>query len=107
VTDDATLGGYESVHDRPPAFEGSDGIAYTAAVYVDDAPDDAGRYGGALLFVRWSDGGDRTVGHLETPYLAFGSTPAEAAATVRNLTLHEVKDHLEAAIAASGAMPGS
>jgi hypothetical protein len=101
VTDDTTLGGYESMHDRPPAFEGADGQAYSAAVYVDETPDELGRYGGALLFVRWSEAGDKPVGHLETPYLAFGSTPAEAGAAIRRLSLFDVKDHLDAAIAAS------
>jgi len=105
VSDDATLGGYESTHDRPAAFEGADGRAYSAAVYVDERPDEEGRYGGAILFVRWSEAGDKAVGHLETPYLASGATPEEAAAAIRRLTLYEVKEHLDAAIAASEGMP--
>jgi len=107
VTDDTTLGGYESRHDRPAAFEGTDGRAYSAAVYVDETPDDEGRYGGAILFVRWSEAGDKAVGHLETPYLVTGATPEEAAAAVRRLTLYEVKEHLDAAIAASEGTLGS
>lgn len=96
--DDSTLGGYLELHDRPPAFEGSDGAAYSAALFVDDTPDADGRFGAAMLFVRWSDGGDRPVGHVETPILAFGTTPEEAAAKVRALSLHEVKAHLDRAI---------
>jgi hypothetical protein len=49
VTDDTTLGGYQEVHRRPPAFGGADGQAYSVSPFVDDAPDAAGRYGAALL----------------------------------------------------------
>src|SRR5204862_3955141 len=47
-------------------------------------------YGAALLFVRW-DEASRPAGHLETEYLAFGSTPDEALAPVLALTLEQVK----------------
>jgi len=105
VTDDSTLGGYLEVHARPPAFEGSDGAAYSAAVYVDDTADEGGRYGGAVLFVRWSEGGDRPVGHLESAFLVFGDTPEEAATAVRALSLHEVKAELDKAITGSEGLP--
>lgn len=98
MIEDGTLGGYVAVHDRPPAFEGVDGAAYSAEIYVDDEPDTAGRYAAAILFVRWSPDGERPTGHVETPYLSFGATPAEASAEVQALTLHEVKDHLDRAI---------
>jgi hypothetical protein len=98
VTDDSTLGGYVEVHDRPPAFEGSDGCAYSAGVFVDDSADDKGRFGAAVLFVRWSAEGEHPVGHLETPYLAFGKTPDEADTAIRQLTLHEIKRQLDRAI---------
>ena len=100
MTDDSTLGGYLEVHDRPPAFSGVDGAAYSAAVYVDDEPDVDGRYGAAILFVRWSASGDQPDGHVETDYLHFGPDPATAARGVLALTLHEVKDHLDRAITA-------
>jgi hypothetical protein len=61
---------------------------------VDDAPDATGRYGAALLFVRW-EGGERPVGHLETDYLAFAPTPDAALAPLLALTLREVKEHLD------------
>src|SRR5262245_11099072 len=77
VHDDSTLGGYFRTHTRPPAFEGSDGEAYSVAVYVDEEPGPDGRLGGALLFVRWSPKGDQPEGHLESDYLAYGSTPAD------------------------------
>ena len=64
------------------------------SAWVDDAPDATGRYGAALLFVRWSSG-DKPVGHVETDYLAFGPTPEAALAPVLALTLREVKEHLD------------
>ena len=73
-----TLGGYMQKHDRAAAFGGSDGQAYSVAIYVDEEPDVRGLYGAALLFVRWSPGGDRPSGHVETETLVWGKTPAEA-----------------------------
>ena len=70
--------------------------------FVDETPDAEGRYGAALLFVRWSDSGDRPVGHLETEYLASGATPAEALAPLLALTLHELKQHLDRCIDQKG-----
>lgn len=101
MNDDTTLGGYQDVHDRPPAFEGPDGRAYSVAVYVDDAPDAGGQFGAALLFVQWSVEGDRVVSHLESPYLAYADTPKRAEADLRHLSLVEVKRHLDAAVAAA------
>lgn len=100
MTEDATLGGYVRVHTRPPAFEGADGKAYSVAIYVDPEPDATGRHGAALLFVRWSDQGERPVGHLETEHLCYGATREEAEARLGELTLHEVKQHLDRVIAA-------
>jgi hypothetical protein len=86
------------VHERAPAFAGSDGRSYSVGTFVDDVPDAQGRYGAALLFVRWSDAGDRPVGHLETDYLSRGATPAEALAPLLALTLQDLKRHLDACI---------
>src|SRR5438445_11515442 len=58
---DLTLGGYQRVHERAPAFGGQDAWSYSVATLVDDAPDPDGRYGAALLFVRWAEAGDRPV----------------------------------------------
>jgi hypothetical protein len=104
VSDDDTLGGYRRVHQRAPAFGGPDGLAYTVATFVDATPDALGRYGAALLFLRWSAAADRPApaGHLETDYLAFGPTPDEAEAPVLALTLAEVKAHLDRCVAAAG-----
>ncbi len=96
-----TLGGYMAKHERAAAFGGSDGQPYSVAVYVEDAPDERGMYGAALLFVRWSPAGDRPVGHLETPPLAWGRTAAEAEERIKVLSLYDVKAALDEAIAAA------
>lgn len=106
MTDDSTLGGYLDQHSRPPAFEGSDGRAYSVAVYVDDAPAADGRYGAALLFVRWTPEGDRPEGHVESDYLGFGSTARDAEAILRQLSLWEVKAQLDQAIERRRTVPG-
>ena len=97
--DDTTLGGYQQVHGRPPAFGAADGRAYSVATFADDTAE-SGRFGAALLFVCWAEGGvDRPVGHLETDYLAFGNSPDEALAPLLALTLEQVKGHLDRCVA--------
>jgi len=97
--DDTTLGGYQQVHGRPPAFGAADGRAYSVATFADDAAE-SGRFGAALLFVCWAEGGvDRPVGHLETDYLAYGNSPDEALAPLLALTLEQVKGHLDRCVA--------
>ena len=86
-------------HDRAAAFGGSDGQAYSVAIYVDEEPDVRGLYGAALLFVRWSPAGDRTLGHLESETLVWGQTPAEAESRLASLSLYDVKAALDEAIA--------
>jgi hypothetical protein len=95
--DDTTLGGYQQVHGRPPAFGAADGQAYSVAAFTGDIAGPA-RFGAALLFVRWGEG-ERPVGHLETDYLGFGATPDEALAPVLALTLEQVKAHLDDCVA--------
>ena len=34
--DDTTLGGYQQVHGRPPAFGAADGQAYSVATFADE-----------------------------------------------------------------------
>ncbi len=83
------------LHGRAAAFGGSDGAAYSVGVYVPEAPDERGRYGAALLFVRWSPEGDRPAGHLETEYLVWGGTPEEAEERLKLLSLYDVKAALD------------
>jgi hypothetical protein len=39
--DESTIGGYMAVHDRPAAFEGSDGFSYSVEIMVDPPETDA------------------------------------------------------------------
>ena len=94
------------MHERAPAFSRVDGESYSVGTYVDDSPDAQGRYGAALLFVRWSVAGDRAVGHLETDYLFRGATPADALAPLLALTLQDVKRHLDQCIEKHGGVGG-
>jgi hypothetical protein len=86
-------------HDRAAAFTGSDGRPYSVGLWVDDAVDTRGRYGAALVFVCWSNSGDRPTGHVETDYLAWGQTREEAEARLKTLSLFDVKAALDDAIA--------
>lgn len=99
---DDTLGGYQRLHGRPPAFGAADGRAYSVSTFVDPEPDASGRHGAALLFVAWAEGRDKPVGHLETDYLAFGATVEEAVAPLLALTLVEVKAYLDRCVASTG-----
>lgn len=86
-------------HERAAAFGGSDGQAYSVAIYIEDEPDVRGLWGASLLFVRWGPAGDRPVGHLETEPLAWGHTPEEATERIGALSLYDVKGALDQAIA--------
>jgi hypothetical protein len=94
-----TLGGYMARHERAAAFGGSDGRAYSVAIYVESEPDGRGLYGAALLFVRWAPSGERPVGHVESETLAWGRTEAEATERLEALSLYDVKAALDEAIA--------
>ena len=103
-----TLGGYMAVHDRPAAFEGSDGFSYSVEIVVDGTSDRAAPYAAYLLFVRWARiGAQSPEGHLETDYLATGRTEADARAMVGAWKLSAVKEALDELIAAQrGTSPG-
>lgn len=94
-----TLGGYMRKHERAAAFTGSDGQAYSVALYPAAEPEPDGRWGAALLFIRWNAAGDAPAGHVETDFLAFGATAEEAAARLEALSLFDVKAALDEAIA--------
>jgi hypothetical protein len=86
-------------HDRAAAFGGSDGHAYSVAIYIDEEPSERGLYGAALLFIRWSPAGDRPVGHLESETLVWAPTPDQASERLQAISLFDVKAALEEAIA--------
>src|SRR5512141_2649237 len=90
-----TIGGYMAVHARPAAFEGSDGASYSVEIVADETRDKARPFAAYLLFVRWREGDPVASGHLETDYLAFGATEADAIATVGAMKLSDVRSILD------------
>jgi hypothetical protein len=104
--DPDTLGGYTAVHDRPAAFEGSDGFSYSVEILADEDPTAPGgggdRWGAYLFFVKWARiGASAPEGHVESDVLARGATEEEARARVGALQLADVKLVLDALIARS------
>jgi len=96
-----TLGGYIAVHDRPAAFEGSDGFSYSTEIVTDHTGDVAAPFAAYLLFVRWARiGAQSPEGHLETTYLETAATAAEARARLGAWSLSAVKSVLDELIAA-------
>jgi hypothetical protein len=98
--DPNTIGGYMAVHDRPAAFEGSDGASYSVELVTDASGDPMRPFAAYLLFVRWREGDPVASGHLETDFIAMASSEDEARSLVGALSLNDVKSHLEKLIAA-------
>jgi|SRR5687768_12007977 len=91
-----TIGGYAAVHARPAAFEGSDGMSYSVEIVVDNTGVAGRPFGAYFLFLRWRRMGAQGVeGHLETDYLAYGSTEEAARDAIGQLTLTAVKRMLD------------
>ena len=95
---DLTLGGYLEVHERPPAFTGSDGEPYSASVEVESVENLATPYVAYLVFPRWAGAGLGIVGHVETPVLCEGRSRSEVQDEVEALRLSDVKRLLDEAI---------
>lgn len=90
-----TIGGYMAVHQRPAAFEGPDGRSYSVDLVAYPTSDPARPFGAFLLFVRWSVGGQPALdGHVESEYLAFGDSEAEAVAALGAMPLASVRSTL-------------
>jgi hypothetical protein len=98
--DPNTIGGYMAVHDRPAAFEGSDGASYSVEIVTDSTGEDERPFAAYLLFVRWGQGDPVATGHLETDFLAFAANEDEARKAVGGLLLNDVKTKLDALIKA-------
>jgi hypothetical protein len=98
--DPNTIGGYMAVHDRPAAFEGSDGASYSVEIVTDTSGEKNRPYAAYLLFIRWREGDPVASGHLETEFLAFATTEDEARKMVGAMLLNEVKTQLDALIKA-------
>jgi hypothetical protein len=89
-----------AVHDRPAAFEGSDGASYSVEIVSDTSGEKQRPFAAYLLFVRWGQGDPVASGHLETDFLAFAATEEEARKMVGALSLNEVKLKLDGLIKA-------
>jgi hypothetical protein len=106
--DPNTIGGYAAVHDRPAAFEGSDGFSYSVEIMTQETGDRSAPWGAFLLFVQWARlGAQSPEGHVETDFLATAGTEGEARRLIGETPLSHVKELLDAAIAArrGGAAP--
>ena len=96
-----TIGGYRAVHDRPAAFEGSDGYSYSVELNTDTTGSTAQPFGAYFFFLRWKRMGDQGVaGHLESAYLAYGRNEDDALAKLGAFTLTDTRAELERLIAA-------
>jgi hypothetical protein len=95
-----TIGGYMAVHDRPAAFEGPDGFSYSVEILAQHEPEEALPWGAFFLFVKWARiGAQSPEGHLESDYVARGTTEADAIGNAGRLSLSETKTILDALVA--------
>ena len=106
--DESTVGGYAAVHARPAALEGRDGLSYSLEILTDSTGDPARPVGAYLMFVQWRRVGEQGVdGHLESDFLAWGATAAQARRELHALPLAAAQRELDARIAArAGAASG-
>lgn len=95
---DTTLGGYFTVHDRPPGYDGADGHPYTVSLEVEKTSNLRAPYVGYLVFPRWAQTGVGIVGHVETPTLVEGATSEEVTLALGKKSLLEVQQLLDEAI---------
>jgi len=101
--EDATLGGYMSVHSRPPAFEGCDGQPYTVSIETERSGDMRAPIAGYLVFPKWASSGLGIVGHVESPLLWRGTSREAVTEEAGGATLQEVQRQLNEAIVAAAA----
>lgn len=99
--DETTVGGYAAVHARPAALEGRDGMSYSLDVLSDSTGEAARPFGAYLIFVQWSRmGAQKAEGHLETDFLAWGSSDAEAERALGAMPLADAQRALDALVSA-------
>lgn len=105
--DPNTIGGYAAAHDRPAAFEGSDGFSYSVELMAADEGRGAEPWGAFVFFVRWARiGASSPEGHLESEVLTRGATQEQALERLGALPLTRIKAVLDELIArASGGAP--
>lgn len=95
---DLTLGGYWQMHNRPPAFEGSDGQPYTVDIDTEATSNPDRPFAAFFLFIRWAATGAGIMEHAESRDIAYGASEEAARAAALELSLYEVKAELDAAI---------
>lgn len=96
-----TIGGYAAVHDRPAAFEGSDGFSYSVEIMTEATADPTGPWAAFFLFVKWTRlGAQSPEGHLESDYLLTAANESDARAALGETPLTEVKALLDRLIVA-------
>ncbi len=93
-----TVGGYTAVHARPPAFEGKDGTSYSVEIMTDTTGEAARPWAAYLMFIRWQAGDPVAMGHVETDYLAFGSSEEEVKSTAGAMRLNDALAELNRAL---------
>jgi len=105
--DDSTIGGYAAVHERPAAFEGSDGFSYSVEIMSEESGDPTAPWAAYFLFVKWARLGAQTPeGHLETDYLLTAASESDARTALGETPLSDVKALLDRLIASTlGAAP--
>ena len=83
-----------AVHERPAAFEGPDGRAYSVDLVASTA-DEPGRFGAFFLFIRWSMGEQPALdGHIESDFLSYGFSEEDALDKLRVMPLSTVRSLL-------------
>ena len=103
-----TIGGYRAVHDRPAAFEGSDGYSYSVELCTDATGATARPWGAYFFFPRWRRLGEQGVaGHLESPFVVWGGSESDALGAIGAWSLADVRSELERLIAADRASAGA
>lgn len=103
-----SIGGYMAVHDRPAAFEGTDGFSYSVEILTQHEPAESLPWASFFLFVRWARvGAQSPEGHLESDYVARGATETEARTRAGQLTLGETKLLLDTLVARATGGPST
>ena len=98
--DESTIGGYMAVHDRPAAFEGSDGFSYSVEIIAEETRISDGPWQAFFMFVKWARlGAQNPEGHLESDYLVSGPSESAARSRLGELPLGDVKALLDRLIA--------
>ena len=99
--DESTIGGYAAVHDRPAAFEGSEGFSYSVELMTEPTNTSDKPWAAFILFVKWARlGAQSPEGHLESDYLVRADSEGDAKRLIGETPLADVKTLLEQLIAA-------